>query len=267
MLGGTSEALELSGDDANEMRACQLDEARGHDRTKRHNFPAKKQGAGGKYTWGGLLDVTDFAPVGHVEANVRVSSSSSSAAIPGEAVARSVLSRRTAEMRQLPTQITRSSRDNQHLYQSVSGYLFMQDASQFPALPLRPISAAVAEDAWVVLPSTPRPHSPASSNSYHSSVASNSYGSVASSVGVSRAVSALSAWGSVLSTAPPASRRGSANFPPSSPVSFTLPSPAMSLSTSPRSWMPAGFPMAVSPPTSPEPFPAAAFGTLTAPSQ
>jgi len=224
VLGGTLEVTDPSGDNANETLVH-------HDRTRRQNMPAKKQGAGGKWTWGGLLDVTDFAPLGRVEANVRVgASSSSSAAFPSSAAARAVVARRAGCPH--PVQMTRTR---------------IADASHFPALPLRPTDQSTAsEDLWVLLPPTPR---------QMSSESPRSYGSVAASA-VSL-MSAVSAWGSAMSTVP--------SYQPASPASFTLPSPAMSLSASPRSFMPTGFPLAYSPPDSPGPEFLSAFSGLTIP--
>lgn len=227
VAGGTLEVTEPAGDNAIEMLVH-------HDRTRRQNMPAKKQGAGGKYTWGGLLDVTDFAPLGQVQANVRVGASSSSTALPSSVAARAVVARR-ADMRPHPVQMTRTR---------------IADASDFPALPLRPIDQA-SEDLWVLLPPTPRQTSPDSSAG---SVAA-SYGSVAASAAT--LMSSVSAWGSAMSTVP--------SYQPASPASFTLPSPAMSLSASPRTFMPTGFPLAYSPPGTPEPAPFSAFSAITLP--
>jgi len=233
VLGGTLQVTEPAGDNANETLVH-------HDRTRRQNMPAKKQGAGGKFTWGGLLDVTDFAPLGQVHANVRVGASSSSSSTANSwassAAARAVVARR-AEIRPHPVQMTRTR---------------IADASHFPALPLRPIDQA-SEDLWVLLPPTPRQVSPESSAG---SVAA-SYGSVAASAAT--LMSSVSAWGSAMST------RHSAMSHPASPASFTLPSPAMSLSASPRTFMPTGFPLAYSPPGSPEPVPFSAFSGITLP--
>lgn len=213
---------------------------------KRHGILSKKEGAGGKYTWGSILDVTDFAPLGSVEANVRVSAAEAGPPIP------QIVTRR-ADMRSLPTQITR---------------IGISDSNQFPALPLRPAvalrsghsmssssSAAppeLTDDAWVTLSReilsanltspSPQQTSPASLRS-HVSMALSTLGFTSVHTGL------VSAWGSALSTMPTTPT----SFPiPSSPASFALPSPALSLSASPRTWMPNGFPLAVSPPSSPD---------------